>query len=323
MSTIAQKLNQIIDIKDDIRAAINEKGVEVIDNLPFYEYADKIRDIQGGGTPEDLVLDMNLMSLSMTSDDYTDNDGNIYKTTASSQYSGISTAKPYMPFNGEAERGVSDCWHPVSGAPQWLQLELSYPSMIKVFTIYNRKDYVDSPKEVIFQGSNDGATWQNIYNFTFPVGKDKNYKVITSNAISYKYYRWYEESVNMYGVISKIIIEEAYRLKEKDNRQEIEWDNNCYYNMSGRVPYEDWKSTSLIKVEPNCPYVGMDNNQSISRAIEFVAYREDKSPIIYRSGLQPGQVWWTDNETKYVRINCHMTTNLYLIGGKSIIKEKI
>lgn len=45
MSTIAENLNTLYDIKDGIKAAIEGKGVDV-GETPFVEYAQKINDIQ-------------------------------------------------------------------------------------------------------------------------------------------------------------------------------------------------------------------------------------------------------------------------------------
>lgn len=49
MGTTADKLNKLITTKTDIKTAIVEKGVEVLDNDTFASYADKIRSIQTGG----------------------------------------------------------------------------------------------------------------------------------------------------------------------------------------------------------------------------------------------------------------------------------
>lgn len=47
MSTTAEKLNQLIATKDDIKSAIIEKGQSVSDTDAFASYADKIRAIEG------------------------------------------------------------------------------------------------------------------------------------------------------------------------------------------------------------------------------------------------------------------------------------
>jgi hypothetical protein len=50
MGTTAQKLQAILDSKEDIRQAINDKGVPVSTGDPLDTYADKINQISGGGS---------------------------------------------------------------------------------------------------------------------------------------------------------------------------------------------------------------------------------------------------------------------------------
>lgn len=45
MGSISDKLEYLIDTKEEIRSAINDKGVAVDTTIPFREYGDKIRDI--------------------------------------------------------------------------------------------------------------------------------------------------------------------------------------------------------------------------------------------------------------------------------------
>lgn len=49
MSTIAEQLAALAQIKEDIRQAIIDKGVDVPSNTPFTSYASLIGDISGGG----------------------------------------------------------------------------------------------------------------------------------------------------------------------------------------------------------------------------------------------------------------------------------
>lgn len=48
MATVAENLQTIIEIKDNIRTAISNKGVEIADNTPFTLYPEKINEISGG-----------------------------------------------------------------------------------------------------------------------------------------------------------------------------------------------------------------------------------------------------------------------------------
>lgn len=48
--SITDKLRAILNIKDAIKAAIIFKGVEIKDSTLFEDYAQAIRNIEGGGT---------------------------------------------------------------------------------------------------------------------------------------------------------------------------------------------------------------------------------------------------------------------------------
>lgn len=49
MSTLAEKLSQLLTTKQQIRSAIADKGVAVSADTPFRGYADQIRRIKTGG----------------------------------------------------------------------------------------------------------------------------------------------------------------------------------------------------------------------------------------------------------------------------------
>ena len=151
-----------------------------------------------------------LLNLAMTSNNYTDSDGNTFIASASSTLD--TPRQAYMPFNGTDATGGYDCWHPSSGAPQWLMLKLPEPVCIKGFTMKNRADYIECPNTVIFQGSNNGTDFEDIYEFVFSSSATKGVvkDVTFENTKGYMYYRWYISSVNAsYGVISKIVVTDA------------------------------------------------------------------------------------------------------------------
>lgn len=58
MGTVIEKLNKVIQTKEDIAAAIAEKGIIITDEEAFSTYSEKIREIQipmivvYGGTTE-------------------------------------------------------------------------------------------------------------------------------------------------------------------------------------------------------------------------------------------------------------------------------
>ena len=57
MSTIAEQLAALAQIKSDIKDAIIDKGVPVSDSDPFSDYATKIGQISGGGSPSNLFFE--------------------------------------------------------------------------------------------------------------------------------------------------------------------------------------------------------------------------------------------------------------------------
>lgn len=148
-------------------------------------------------------------------------DGRTYKASASSVYSYHSTCMAYMPFNGTDSLGELDCWHPDSGAPQWLKLEFERPTLIKEFTMYNRTTHVECPGNIVFQGSNDDIFWNDICEFTFAetaeAGLMKTVETEVQNV--YKYYRWYIASLpssSSHAVIAKIQINEITMINENE-----------------------------------------------------------------------------------------------------------
>ena len=222
------KTNWMKDFNGDLFAPKTlMDSVQDVDGTKLKEY---IEQHSGGGSGDisasqyetffDNIIVINniapFVMPAMTSDIYTDAEGFIFKTSASSVFSNsdVPNGKAYRPFDGTTARGPGDCWHPTSGSPQWLLLELPYLVSIKKFTLKNRENYVEGPNYIIFQGSNDGKTFEDIVDFYFPSGSNQSLTIEIESNNYYKYYRWYESSVYNYGVISKIIIDEAYRMEE-------------------------------------------------------------------------------------------------------------
>ena len=56
MPTLEENIKQAIDDFDDIKAAIEEKGVEVPNGTDTSEYGNKIRSIQGDGSGNDILV---------------------------------------------------------------------------------------------------------------------------------------------------------------------------------------------------------------------------------------------------------------------------
>lgn len=55
MSTIADKLNLLKNTKENIRLAINEKGVACGTDVSFSSYPSKIMQIEGGGSGSSIL----------------------------------------------------------------------------------------------------------------------------------------------------------------------------------------------------------------------------------------------------------------------------
>jgi endonuclease YncB( thermonuclease family) len=49
MSTLTEQIDRIIQAKEDLKQAINEKGVTVADNALIDEYDDAVKAIEVGG----------------------------------------------------------------------------------------------------------------------------------------------------------------------------------------------------------------------------------------------------------------------------------
>lgn len=205
----------------------NTTSVPTILNASFNCNLDKGTNMLVITSPDKDVIALSMKvstpdSIPPLTSDETIVDGLTYRTSASTVYNTNRTS--YMPFNGTNDLGGYDCWHPTKGAPQWLILELPYLSCIKSFTMQNRQDYVECPKDVIFQGSTNGENWDDIHSFVFNDGGERGVtKIIeTDNVDFYKFYRWYIETVNYdYGVIAKIKDIEIYSLKDSYILQNI------------------------------------------------------------------------------------------------------
>ena len=150
-------------------------------------------------TPESLY------NLAMTSDNYTDASGNTFKSSASSTIDG--TRLPYKAFDGTGATGEHDCWHPQSGVPQWLQLQLDEPIQILGFTLKKRSNFVEHPTAITFQGSNDGTNWDSLAQLSWTDDAGSKDFTIPPYSNSYTFFRWYITAVTSspYGVIAKIV----------------------------------------------------------------------------------------------------------------------
>ena len=135
-------------------------------------------------------------------------DDEVYTVSGSSLYN--TSYDYYKPFMENNNCGIYDAWHPTSGAPQWLMLELPEAKSVANFTMYNRVNYIECPGQITFQGSNDGELWDDLITFIFSASATTNVSHTESlpQGTAYSKYRWYIDTVNAsYGVIFKITMQ--------------------------------------------------------------------------------------------------------------------
>lgn len=179
-----------------------------------------------------------LLNLAMTANTYTDDDGNTFIATASSLQD--STRQPYKAFDN-AGIGEYDCWHPKSGVPQWLELQIPTRAKILGFTLKNRSGNVEHPTAITFQGSNDDTNWTNITNISWSdTGSNLTKDVaIESSAYSegYTYFRWYITAVTSspYGVIAAITFTDV----QVGNIEYLLKSGDSYYTITSTTTTDD------------------------------------------------------------------------------------
>ena len=106
--------------------------------------------------------------------------------TADSSY---STQTPAKAVDGT----TTYFWQSASGFPHWLKVDLGSAIELATYSIRARADsqLARTPYDWVFQGSNDGSTWNNIDSRTAEVfsflGQEKSYAITSPG--SYRYYR--------------------------------------------------------------------------------------------------------------------------------------
>ncbi|WP_395303140.1 discoidin domain-containing protein [Pectobacterium polonicum] len=103
--------------------------------------------------------------------------------------------KPWILFDGNiATNWFSDASNvPTPATPKWISVELQIPSICTGYQITNRvsSEFVNSPNTWVFQGTNDGITWDNLHSVNGSnnnaAGVVRSYNV--SGSAPYKIYR--------------------------------------------------------------------------------------------------------------------------------------
>lgn len=101
--------------------------------------------------------------------------------TGSSRYS--SSYDYSMAFDGD----TSTPWYTRNSGTQWIQIDLGYIVWISGFRWYVGTSY--RPNEFIFQGSQNGTEWEDIYSNSSP-NETGWHSFILSTNVGYRYYRW-------------------------------------------------------------------------------------------------------------------------------------
>lgn len=132
-------------------------------------------------------------NLAMTSNNYTNGDGFRFIASASSE-----RFPAYNAFNGSQGSGASSWWRPDGGyVGGWLQLELPIDCKILEHTIYMHYDGSNYNVVILFQGSNDGVSFDTIETVDFgtkPSSGEYSETVTVLLNTSYRYYRWYYQT---------------------------------------------------------------------------------------------------------------------------------
>lgn len=187
---------------EDIADAIREKSGS-IDTYTPAEMPDAITNLPSGGG---VTIADSLLVLNATANDYTDPFGFRYIFSYLTIIGSGSNRQPYNAFNTDYQKWGNDVsYHPSSGTPQWLKIQMPAPVKVKRFRLGNRKGNGSSYKPTNFtlQGSNDDNTWTDLGTYTW----NDSSEIIDCTVVnpqSFLYYRIYENAVSSsYGVIAQ------------------------------------------------------------------------------------------------------------------------
>ena len=101
MGTIADKLNELKRTKDNIKAAIISKGVNVADNTPFSSYPNKIAEIETGGIAKPRVTAKYAYHKNSPETNLTQEEIDSYVIEANNMFNGCSGLKSIDAVNGK------------------------------------------------------------------------------------------------------------------------------------------------------------------------------------------------------------------------------
>lgn len=138
-----------------------------------------------------------------------------YVATADSIHS--NPYQPYMAFNSK-EGDAGYCWHSLSAASHWLQIDYGTPKKINSFKMKGRKSYSQwygqMPTSFKLQGSNDGTNFVDIKSFSgLSWGSSIEVEFILDNPVEYRYYKLADMKSSS-NLICFNKIEYAYTIKK-------------------------------------------------------------------------------------------------------------
>lgn len=116
---------------------------------------------------------------------------------------------PYVPLTDVRSSDGANCWHSIDATDQWWQIELPEPLQIDYLAVGNRKSGVEAIEYFMWQGSNDGTTWDDIRQGVVTAQGPSGGCVISNiDADPYKFYRIYVQKCyqSNWAVIGRIDI---------------------------------------------------------------------------------------------------------------------
>lgn len=199
--TIAEKLQQVNEIKGQIRDAVNQMGGNLSSSAPFSEYPDAVLSIpqeivQGGtGWNDDWVIWIPQMTSNTSPEPY----------VVSGDIEYYSSGSPWYPFNTNSN-SIDLQRYSSSELSQHVYIQFDFGEETTVYGIAlfsNDYDYTINGFRV--SGSNDGENWIVIQDVASRHIRDTYFEGIFSNPATYRYYKFTDFILgSSYGRVTEI-----------------------------------------------------------------------------------------------------------------------
>lgn len=112
---------------------------------------------------------------------------------------------------------ISSYWYTRGSYPQWIQIELDTPKAIDEFRWYTRTTSY-KPKDFIFQGSNDGVVWNDLYEGTSP---QTNYWIDFSFEPSVGEQRAFSVTGEEFKYVKGPLIDKEYKVEKVERHPSV------------------------------------------------------------------------------------------------------